>query len=96
MAASGSEIIRRALDDLKRGVDGEHERVFQNTSAKDVWDLARKIEDDQRKRGRMRNMARIEPFLRLLESYASVVDTFCQGFSPMAWVWVCELHATYS
>jgi hypothetical protein len=96
MAASGSEIIQRALDDLKRGVDEEHERLFQNTSAKDVWDLARKIEDEQRKRGRTRNMARIEPFLRSLESYAAVVDTFCRGFSPMAWVWVCERRATHS
>jgi hypothetical protein len=91
MAASGREIIQRALDDLKTNTNADDERTFQNTSVKDVWDLARKIEQEQIKRAGLQNMRRIEPILRSLESYAGVIDTFCQGFSPMAWVWVRKL-----
>jgi hypothetical protein len=89
MAGSGQDIIRRALDELKTGVSADDARTFQNTSVRDVWDLARRIEQEQNERARLQNMRRIEPILRSLESYAGVIDTFCQGFSPMAWIWVC-------
>jgi len=92
MAASGRKIIQRALDDLKTNTNADDARTFRNTSVKDVWDLARNMEQEQIKRAGLRNMRRIEPILRSLESYAGVMDTFCQGFSPMAWVWVRELY----
>src|SRR5947209_17818497 len=88
MTVSGEEVIRRALDELKTNVGIDDARLFQNTSLKDVWDLARDIEREQNERTRLQNMRRIEPVLRLLENYAAVMDTFCQGFSPMTWVWV--------
>jgi hypothetical protein len=88
MTGSGEEVIRRALDELKTNVSIDDARLFQNTSLKDVWDLARDIEREQNERTRLQNMRRIEPVLQLLENYAAVMDTFCQGFSPMTWVWV--------
>ena len=88
MTGSGEEVIRRALDELKTNVSIDDARLFQNTSLKDVWDLARDIQREQIERNRLRNMRRIEPVLQLLENYAAVMDTFCQGFSPMTWVWV--------
>src|SRR3954454_6735581 len=91
MAGSGQDIIRRALDELKTSVSADDARTFQNTSVHDVWELARRIEQEQNQRARLQNMRRIEPILRSLESYARVMGTFCQGFSPMAWVWVRAL-----
>jgi hypothetical protein len=88
MTGSGEEVIRRALDELKTNVSIDDARLFQNTSLKDVLDLARDIQREQIERNRLRNMRRIEPVLQLLENYAAVMDTFCQGFSPMTWVWV--------
>jgi hypothetical protein len=88
MTGSGEEVIRRVLDELKTNVSIDDARLFQNTSLKDVWDLARNIQREQIERNRLQNMRRIEPVLQLLENYAAVMDTFCQGFSPMAWVWV--------
>jgi hypothetical protein len=96
MAGSGREIIERALDELKANVSADDARTFEITSLQDVWDLARRIEREQNERARNQNMRRLEPILRSLESYSSVVDTFCQGFSPMAWVWVCVLWYTPS
>jgi hypothetical protein len=91
MAGSGQEIIARALDEFKGNVSPDDARTFEITSCKDVWDLARRIQDEQNERRRNQYMRRLEPLLRSLESYSSVLDAFCQGFSPMAWVWVCIL-----
>jgi hypothetical protein len=88
MEGSGREIIARALDELKANVSPDDARTFQITSLQDVWDLARQTEREQNERNRNQYMRRLEPVLRSLESYSSVLDTFCQGFSPMAWVWV--------
>ena len=86
MTGSGQEIIQRALDELKTNVNSEDGRAFENSTAQGVWDLAREIEREQNAKRRLQNMRRVEPVLRLLESYAGVMDTVCQGFSPMAWV----------
>ena len=86
---SGEEIIRKAVDEIRIKVSADDAENFQLTSLHDVWVCARHIEQEQIERARLQNMRRIEPILRSLESYASVIDTFCQGFSPMAWVWVC-------
>jgi hypothetical protein len=89
MSGSGREIIARALDELKANVSADDARTFEITSLQDVWHLAREMEREQNQRVRNQYMRRLEPALRSLESYSSVLDTFCQGFSPMAWVWVC-------
>lgn len=88
MASPGQEIIRRALDDLKQNISLEDGRTFENSNLQEVWNLVRQVQREQIERDRLQNVRRIEPVLRLLETYAGVMDTFCQGFSPMAWVWV--------
>ena len=85
----GRAIVEKALDDLKSTVTPEHKRTFSDTKLEDVWNEARAIERHQGTRLALRNMRRIEPFLRSLETYSTVIDTFCQGFTPMVWVWVC-------
>ncbi len=88
MADSGADIIRKALNDFKASIDTNDAKDFDKSTVQDVWDTARNIERQQVERAQLQNMRRIEPFLQSLEGYASVMDTFCQGFSPMAWVWV--------
>lgn len=87
--ATGETIVRKALDQLKSTISPEDVRTFSNTSLEDLWREARKIEYEQGARLDLRCMRRIEPLLRSLESYASVIEVFCQGYSPMAFVWVC-------
>lgn len=87
MASPGRAIINKAFEELKSSVSIADARTFENTKLQDVWDLAREIEREQSARLCLRNIRRIEPILKSFESYASVIDVFCQGFSPMAWVW---------
>ena len=88
--ADGRAIVEKALDQLKSSLVDEDSRVFSDSTLEDVWKAAREIEQEQTARASLQNMRRIEPILRSLESYASVMNTFCQGFSPMAFVWVCR------
>jgi hypothetical protein len=89
MSGSGREIIEKALLELKANISSDDARTFETTSLQDVWHLAREMEREQTERGGSQYMRRLEHVLRSLESYSGVLDTFCQGFSPMAWVWVC-------
>ncbi len=87
--ATGEAIVRKAFDHLKSTITPEDIRMFSNTSLEDLWREARKVEQEQGARMDLRFMRRLEPFLRSLESYAGVIEVFCQGYSPMAFVWVC-------
>ena len=89
MSGSGREIIEKALLELKANVSSDDARTFETTSLQDVWHLAREMEREQTERGGSQYMRRLERVLGSLESYSGVLDTFCQGFSPMAWIWVC-------
>lgn len=87
--ATGEETVKRALEQLKSSLTTEDARTFSNTSLEDLWREARQIEKGQADRRDLRFMRRVEPLLRTLESYAGVIEVLCQGYSPMAFVWVC-------
>lgn len=86
--ATAEAIVKKALDQLKATLSPEDVRMFSNSSLEDLWREARKVEDEQGARLDLRFMRRLEPFLRSLESYAGVIEVFCQGYAPMAFVWV--------
>lgn len=80
--------IREAFEKLKASISSEDARDFHSTTLQDVRSAVLKIEQQQAQRQSLRNMRRIEPFLKFMETYARVIEVCCQGFSPMAWVWV--------
>lgn len=86
--ATGEAIVKKALEQLKSTLSPEDIRMFSNTSLEDLWHEARKVQEEQVARLDLRFMRRLEPFLRSMESYAGVIEVFCQGYSPMAFVWV--------
>ena len=88
MMATGEAIVKKALDQLKSSLTAEDVRTFSDTSLEDLWREARKIEKEQAARLDLRFMRRVERLVRSLESYAGVIEVLCQGYSPMAFVWV--------
>ncbi|MCJ1385511.1 hypothetical protein MMC17_008634 [Xylographa soralifera] len=83
----GRSIIKTAYDQLRSTISTQDAISFSNATYEDLWKVVRDIERDQGARQSLRNMGRIEPILRTFETYAPVIETFCQGFSPMAFVW---------
>lgn len=86
--ATGRAIVRKSLDQLQSTITHRDTHTFRDTNLGEVWQAAREIEQEQGARLDLRFMRRLEPLLRTLESYAPTIEVFCQGFSPMAFVWV--------
>lgn len=81
-------MIQDAGTQLQELVTRDEASVFNHTTLGDVQHALQAIEDEQARRRSLTNLRRIEPFLSWMRDYSSILDTFCQGFSPMAWVWV--------
>lgn len=86
--ATGRDIAKKAFDQLNLTLSSEDTRFFLDTTLEGLWNDARTIEYEQGQRMDLRCMRRIEGFLRTMESYSGVIEVFCQGFSPMSFVWV--------
>ena len=81
-------LIKDAFERLSTSISRDDARDFKSTTLKDVRDAIKQIEQDQSQRQSLRNVRRIDPFLKFMENYSKVIEAGCQGFSPMAWVWV--------
>lgn len=88
MASTSSLTIEKAFNKLKGSLSPQDEQDFLSITLKDVRNAAVAIEQDQAARKAMKNVRRIQPFLDTMESYSKVIEVFCQGYPPMAFVWV--------
>ena len=80
--------IREAFDRLTETFSNEDIGDFQSTTLQDVQNAAQAIERRQSQRQSLQNLRRIQPFLEFMQRYADVLEVICQGYSPIAWVWV--------
>ena len=90
MAGPSPQARRTLQDAFERFADGvtpNDERLFNNTTLKDVRDEAIRIERQLRARRTQRHMARLEPFLRGMEHYSKVVEVLCNDTPYLSWVW---------
>ena len=90
--ATGRDIVEQAINQLKQTLKPDDHRFFLDTNLEEVWREAQNIEYEQGQRRDLRFMRRIEAFLQSMESYAPVIEVFCQGYSPMAFVWVIVIE----
>ena len=82
-----SQTIQDAFDRLSDSISSDDARDFNSTTLQDVRREIQAIELRQAQRQSLQNVRRIQPFLNFAECYSGVLDTICQGFSPIAWVW---------
>jgi hypothetical protein len=88
MADGTQFMIQDAGSQLQETVTKDEASVFHHTTLGDIQQALQVIEDEQAKRMSLTNLRRIEPFLSWMKDYSGILDTLCQGFSPMVWVWV--------
>jgi hypothetical protein len=81
-------IFEVAFKKLKDSVTEADAKVFQSTTFEDVWKAAEDIERIHREKRSLKNMRRIEPFLKGLEGYSKVIEVICNGTPYMPWIWV--------
>jgi len=84
-----------AISTLKQTISSTDEIAFRTTTAEDVWKAAETIQESQRQRKSLRNMRRIEPFLKALEKYSKTIEVLCNGTPYLPWIWVFQSHPIY-
>ncbi len=79
---------RAFLKDLAKSKPDLQREILANTSINQVYDAVDKLQAEQANHGRMRNLAKISPYLDAVKSYAGVVEQFVQ-IKPeiMALIW---------
>lgn len=90
LAASAKSIFDAAVKDFQDELPDSDE--FDSLAIKtidDVYKEINRIQEEQGRKGELRNMNRIAPFLVCLEQYSNVLDTFVQVKpSVLALIWV--------
>lgn len=81
-------LIETAFKRFENSVTLVDARYFHSTELRHVRQAAIEIENWQRQRGSLRNMRRIEPFLKAIEKYSKPMDVLCNGTPFLPWVWV--------
>lgn len=71
----------KALLDFKNGLKDEslYTEILQTTSIEQVYDATDRLQEEQAKKGHLRHLSKIEPYLAHLREYASVIEVFVQA-----------------
>lgn len=88
-AASGTrcdfEVI---LDDFKAQLTVKELDEFKFASLQGLRTTIKLIQKEQEAKRRMQHMRRLEPFLRTMEQYGTVVEVFVNTSETLAFIWV--------
>lgn len=93
MAATQSLIqnaFQAAMHEFKTNLNNDevYAKLLAVTSIDEVYDLTDKLQADQGRKGHLRHLARIEPYLNRLREYTGAIDTFVQVYPEiMALIW---------
>jgi hypothetical protein len=91
-SSTATAVIESAFERLKSSVTLDDARSFQSTTLKDVRQAALDVQASMRQRGFVRNMAKLEPFLKTMEIYSKPLDILCNGTPFLPWAWVSATH----
>ena len=82
---SSYDPIQAAFESAKRdfkaslGDDALFSEILKTASINDVYDATDKLQAEQAKKGHLRHLSKIEPYLEGLRGYASVIEAFMQA-----------------
>ncbi|KAF2191077.1 hypothetical protein K469DRAFT_746515 [Zopfia rhizophila CBS 207.26] len=74
-------VFENAIRDFKASLkdDALYKEILKTTTIDEVYDATDKLQNEQRKKGHLRHLSKIEPFLEGLRGYASVIEVFVQA-----------------
>lgn len=84
-----AQAFDEALARFKKGLTPKEMADFAVTSIDDVHAEADRIQQEQAKRGSLRNMRRIQPYINGLSQFSKVIEVFIQAKPEiMSFIWV--------
>ncbi|KAF7118883.1 hypothetical protein CNMCM5793_008519 [Aspergillus hiratsukae] len=96
VAKDGNDWIRAnnafqaAMLEFKTNLNNDelYAKLLAVTSIDDVYDLTDKLQADQGRKGHLRHLAKVEPYLNRLREYTGAIDTFVQVYPEiMGLIW---------
>lgn len=84
MATSAYDPVQQAFESAKRDFKSKLKReelyrqILETTSIEQVYDATDKLQNQQSKKGHLRNLSKIDVYLSRLREYAGVVEVFVQ------------------
>ncbi|KAJ4383749.1 hypothetical protein N0V85_008424 [Neurospora sp. IMI 360204] len=82
-----SESFKRALARFERDVGPRRAQEFSNCSLHDVQLLMEKIQAEQERKGEMRHLKRLEPFLEAMKELGKVIEVFTNTTVFLCYIW---------
>jgi hypothetical protein len=70
------QTVREFKASLKN--DDLYSEIMKTTTIDEVYDLTDKLQEEQIKKGELRHLAKISPYLERLQEYASAIQVFIQ------------------
>ncbi|KAH0565251.1 hypothetical protein GP486_001348 [Trichoglossum hirsutum] len=84
------EAFERAKREFQGGLKNPSlfAEIQKTTCAEDVYDALERLQEEQGKRGRLRHLRKIDPYLERLRQYSEVINTFVQAKAEiLALIW---------
>jgi hypothetical protein len=78
----------RALGKFTDSLTEEEKNDFSSSTLQDLYKAISNIQDQKPPKGRMRTLRRVQPFIEAMDQYGNVIETFLDGPSFMAVIWV--------
>ncbi|KAF2792115.1 NACHT domain protein [Melanomma pulvis-pyrius CBS 109.77] len=74
-------IFENAIREFKANLknDGLYSNILKTNSIDEVYDATNKLQEEQAKKGHLRHLSKIEPYLEGLRNYSSVIEVFTQA-----------------
>ena len=74
------QTFENVIRDFKSSLndDALYKEILKTTSIDQVYDLTDKLQEEQAKKGHLRHLSKIQPYLEGLDSYAGVIEVFMQ------------------
>lgn len=77
---AGCEAFKEAQQAFRKKIVNErhYDDILRKTTINDVYEATFKAQEELAGKGRLKHLARIQPFLNKLQEYASVIEVFVQ------------------
>lgn len=74
-------VFENAIREFKANLKNDelYNKILMTTTIDEVYDATNKLQEEQAKKGHLRHLSKIEPYLEGLRNYSSVIEVFTQA-----------------
>jgi hypothetical protein len=78
----------RALGKFTDSLNEQEKKDFSSSTLPDLYEVISNIQNQKQSVGKKRNLHRLQPFIEAMDQYVKAIETFLDGSSFVAVIWV--------